>query len=307
MTQADTLKEKKAFLKSSIRKEFSNWLFLSPFIVGFCLLVLYPCAMSLIYSFTDFNGVFMTGFGLFNYASLFDFSQYGIGKEVFRSLGLTVIYTVVSIPINVLLSFILSLLLRKAIPGIKVLRLLFYLPVLIPGIVFGQIWLDMLAYPTGLINQWLAAVGLPKGTFLSSAKTQLGTLIGLSQWTMGGSMIIWLAALSNISPTIYEAAEIDGAKFFTKLFKITIPLCTPMIFFNIISLVIMCLQTFDSYAYLNRGIGEATYFIAIRIYYTAFEQQQYGFACSIAWLLFVIIAALTAIMFKTSKWVYYGD
>ena len=193
--------------------------------------------------------------------------------------------------------------------AIKIVRLLCYLPVLIPGIVFGQIWMDMLGHPEGLINSWLVNLGLPKQTFFSAEATQLSTLIVVSQWGIGGGMIVWLAALENIPSTLYEAADIDGAKYYKKLFKITLPMSTPIIFYNLISAVIGCLQTFDSYAYLGRGENDATYFISIRIYVTAFEGtvHQYGFACAMAWILFIIIAVLTGIMFKSSKWVFYGE
>ena len=291
------------------KKEYSNWLFMSPFIIGFLLFVAYPILTSLIYSFTDYNGIKITEFGLFNYTDIFDFSKFGMGKDVWKSFGLTGIYAIISIPVNMFLSYSLALVLKKNIKGIKVVRLLCYLPVLIPGIVFGQIWMDMLGYPEGLINSWLVDMGFAKQTFFSVENTQLATLIVVSQWGIGGGMIVWLAALENIPPTLYEAAEIDGARFFTKLFKITLPMSTPIIFYNLISAVIGCLQTFDSYAYLGRGENDATYFISIRIYVTAFEGtvHQYGFACAMAWILFIIIALLTGLMFKSGKWVFYGD
>ena len=292
-----------------IRKGYSNWLFMSPFIIGFSVFVVYPILMSLFYSFTDYNGIVIHKIGFFNYADIFDFGKFGLGREVFKSFALTGIYAVISIPVNIVLSYSLALVLHKAIPGIKVLRLLCYLPVLIPGIVAGQIWIDMLLYPTGLINQWLSVLGLPMNTFFSAEKTQLATLLVTSQWGIGGGMIVWLAALSNIPPTLYEAAEIDGAKYFRKLFSITIPMSSPIIFYNLICSLIACLQIFDSYAYLGRGENDATYFISIRVYVTAFvgDAHEYGLACSMAWILFVIIAALTGVMFKTSKWVFYGE
>lgn len=296
------------FLRGA-KKDYSNWLFMMPFIVGFLLFVFYPIITSLYYSFTNFNALRITKIGLFNYADIFDFSKFGMGKDIWKSFGLTGLYAVISIPLNILLSYTLALVLRKNIPGIKIIRLLCYLPVLIPGIVFGQIWMDMLGYPEGLINQWLVNSGLSKHTFFSSESTQFLTLIIVSQWGIGGGMIIWLAALENVPKTMYEAADIDGANYFTKLFKITLPMCSSIIFYNLICSLIACLQTFDSYAYLGRGENDATYFISIRIYVTAFagDVHNYGLACALAWVLFCFIAVLTAIMFKTSKWVFYGD
>lgn len=292
----------------TVKNEYSNWIFLLPFIVGFFLFIVYPLLMSLFYSLTDFNGISIKKIGFFNFKDIFDFSKYGLGKQVFRSFGLTALYTVISIPINTVLSYSLALSLHKQIRGIKVLRLLFYLPVLIPSIVSGQVWLEILGYPDGILNQWLGNIGLGPFTFFQGEETQLATLITTGQWTLGGAMIIWLAALSNVPPELYEAAELDGAKYFRRLFSITIPLTTPIIFYNVISLVIMCLQIFDSYAYLGRGINDGAYFISIRIYMTAFgDGREYGLACAIAWILFAVIAGLTALMFKTQKWVYYGE
>lgn len=136
-----------------------------------------------------------------------------------------------------MLSYSLALFLKKEIKGVKTLRLLFYLPVLIPSIAFGQVWLDMLAYSSnsagGIINQMLTNLNLGKLTFYSAENTQFITFLVTSQWGIGGGMIIWLAALKNISTEIYEAAEIDGANAFVKLFKLTIPMTTPIIFITL--------------------------------------------------------------------------
>ncbi len=297
-----------AFLRGA-KKEYSNWLFMLPFIVGFSVFVAYPIIMSFVYSFTDFNAIRIKNYGFFNYENIFDFSAYGMGNDIWKSFGLTALYAVISIPLNMFLSFTLAMALRKAIPGIRGIRLLFYLPVLIPGIVMGQIWTDMLGHPEGLINQWLGAIGLPANTFFSSEKTQFATLIAISQWGIGGGMIVWLAALENVPKTLYEAAEMDGITFFGKLFKITLPMCTPIIFYNLIGSIIGALQVFDTYAYLGTGQNNGLYFISIRIYTTAFggRVHDYGLACALAWVLFAVIAVLTGIMFKTSSWVFYGD
>jgi multiple sugar transport system permease protein len=293
--------------KKELKNDIGCYLFLSPFIIGFSVFVLYPIIMSIFYSVTDFNGVYITQIGLFNYADIFDTSKFGMFKDIMKSFGLTFIYAIISIPLNMILSFSLALLIHKNIKGIKTIRLLCYLPVLIPSIAFGQLWKDMLNYPNGLINQFLNDIGLQAMTFYYAEATQLSTLITTSQWGIGGGLIIWLAALNNIPQTLYEAADLDGANYLTKLIKITLPMSSPIIFYNLICAVIACLQTFDSYSFLNRGINDATYFISIRIYVTAFVEKSYGLACSIAWLLFAVIGALTVVMFKTSKWVFYGE
>lgn len=319
-TLSSTRKEK---FWRAFKKEYSNWLFMAPFIIGFSVFMLYPLIASLCYSFTDMKlaGDY-TQIGFMNFQKIFDFSQVAQnGYMIWHSIGITVLWAVVSIPISMVLAYTLALALQKNIPGIKVLRLLFYLPVLIPGIVGGQIWTDILAFGSGkaqelgIINQWLHDLGFLPQTFYSHADTQFWTLLGVGLFGVGGGMIVWLAALENVPKTLYEAADIDGAKYFTKLVKITLPMSTPIIFYNLIGAVIGSLQMFDSYSYIGQGLPDkngyySTNWIAIQIYMTAFEDgygNNIGYACSMAWMLFVIIGILTVIMFKSSKWVFYGD
>ena len=291
-----------------IKEGYSNWIFLLPAIIGLGVFTLYPILMSLVYSFSNFNGFAMTKYNVYNYFEIFDFSEFAFGNDVWASFKVTTIYAVIGIPLSMVLSFILALALHKNIPGIKALRLLFYLPVLIPSIVSGQIWTDLLGFPpNGLINQTLMSMGIRPGYFFSHESSSLATLLTISQWGIGGGMIVWLAALSGIQPSLYEAADIDGAGYFKKLIKITIPMCTPMIFYNLVSAIIGSLQVFDTYSYLGTGVDGELNFIAIRIYETAFLQSKYGLACAVAWVLFVIIGILTLIMFKSSKWVFYDE
>jgi ABC-type sugar transport system permease subunit len=284
-----------------------SYLFLSPFFIGFFIFTLYPIISSFCYSFMEYNGVVTFGIGSFNWKELFSVSTGGLLKDVARSFGITFGYALLSIPLNMLLSFALALVLRKSLRGMRVLRLLCYLPVLIPSIVFGQIWRDMLAYPSGLIGQWMTSIGLPQNTFFDGERTQFMTLLITSQWGIGGGLIMWLAALGNIPSTLYESAKLDGASYFRILFRLTIPMCTPIIFYNLVSAVIACLQTFDTYSYVGRGINDGLYFISVRVYVTAFTEKSFGMACAIAWLLFAVIALLTALMFKYSKWVFHGE
>lgn len=306
----------------TFKKEYSNWLFMAPFIIGFLVFMVYPLIASFVYSFSDMTAsgaATKWGFGV-NYAKFFIKGANGklplAGRETWDAFKVTIIYAVLSIPINVVLAYSLALVLRKNIPGIKVLRLLFYLPVLIPGIVGGQIWLDILQYGSteaelGIINQWLMNVGIPiteMPSFFRLEKSEFWTLLVIAQWGIGGGMIVWIAALENVPKTLYEAADIDGASYFTKLFRITLPMSTPIIFYNLIGAIIGSLQMFDTMSYLGQGIGDKSLnFVAIHIYVEAFTAGKYGFACSVAWLLFILIGILTAIMFKFSGWVFYGD
>jgi len=271
--------------------------------------------MSIVYSFTDFNGISIGQFYIDNYLSLFDFRvvqgiQVGKGFGIWKSFGITALYTIISIPLSMVCSYTLALALRKNIPGIKVLRLLFYLPVVIPGIVGGQIWMDILnydIYKQGLLNQLTIDLFGFASKFYMGVNTQMITLICVGLFGIGGGMIVWIAAFENIPKTLYEAADIDGAKYFSKLFKITLPMTTPILFYNLICAVIGTLQVFDTYSYLGLGVDEGLYFISVRIFITAFKQSNFGLACALSWILFIVIGILTIVMFKSSKWVFYGE
>lgn len=290
-----------------LKKDYGCYLFLLPVILGFFIFTVYPVISSLLYSFTDYNGIFFSKIGAFNFAKLFDPSENGLFKGVAFSFGITFLWAIISIPLGMVLSFMVALLVNREVKGVGVFRLLYYMPTIIPGIAMSFIWADVFR-EAGLANQLLLTLGLPTSKFLEGENTALATLILTGVWGIGGNIIMWLAALRNIGPELYEAASLDGAGYFTKLFRITIPMSTPMIFYNLINALIAAMQAFDVYAMVGRGPNDCLYFISIRIYETAFGgSNQYGLACSLGWLMFIVIAALTLVMFKTNKWVNYGE
>jgi multiple sugar transport system permease protein len=297
----------------AVKKNLVSYSFLLPVIIGMIVFTFYPIIMSLIYSFSNFNGVRMTRLYLNNYKNIFNFEITGYGSRVFGSLKITFIYVICNVSLSLVLSYVLALFLRRAIKGIRVIRVLCYLPCLIPGIASGIIWNDVftcnLSDPvfTGLINTWLLKLGFNQLTFFSDASTSLATLIFTGLWGMGGGMIMWLAAFENISPDLYEAAKIDGAGYLRQVFFITVPLSTPILFYNLVTSLIGGLQVFGTYATYGTGVDDSLNFIAIRIYITAFQDKNYGLACAMAWFLFLIIGALTLIMFKFSGWIQYGE
>ena len=300
----------------SLKKNLVSYSFLLPFIIGVLVFTLYPLGMSLLYAFSNFNGVKITQLGVFNFVKIFDFSDTGWGTRVFSSLGITFIYLICNVTLSMVLSYALALFLQNNIKGIRVIRVLCYLPCLIPAIAGGFIWNDVFAADladatgNGLINTWLIRMGLEPMTFFSDASTSLATLIFTGLWGIGGGMIMWLAAFENISPELYESAKIDGAGYFRRVFSITVPLSTPILFYNLITSMIGGLQVFNTYATYGTGVDDSLNFIAIRIYVTAFKDSfsgNYGLACAMAWILFLIIGAITLVMFRTSKWIQYGD
>ena len=310
-TNGDLISEKtrvSVSLKKWIKKDYACYLFLLPAFIGFFVFSVYPMVASLLYAFTDFNGTKITQIGTMNFEKIFSSDIIDGWSEVGKSFGLSILYSVISIPMNLVLSYILALFLYKEIKGIRFFRLLYYLPVVIPGIAMGLLWMDVFSSEsTGIMNQIFAFLGIPKSNFFQSADTSLATYILTGLWVIGGNMIMWLAALNNIPPSVTEAAKIDGAGYFHRLFVIVIPLCTPILFYNLINGIIATLQTFDSYAMVGAGVDNSLYFIAVRIYVTGFKHMKMGLACAEAWLLFLMVAACALIMFRFSKWVFYSD
>lgn len=299
-----------------LKKNLVSYSFLLPVIIGILVFTLYPICMSFLYALSNFNGTKITRMGLFNFQKIFTFGVTGWGDRVFGSLGITFVYVVCNLTLSLVLSYVLALFLQRAIAGMRIIRVLCYLPCLIPGIAAGFIWTDAfaanLADPTmnGLFNTWLMKLGMEPLTFFTDAKTSLPTLIVTGLWGVGGGMIMWLAAFGNISPDLYEAAKIDGAGYFKRLFAITVPMSTPILFYNAVTSMIGGLQVFGTYANYGTGVDDSLNFIAIRICVTAFQDSfpgNYGLACAMAWILFFIIGALTLVMFKTGGWIQYGE
>ena len=294
-------------LKKWWKKNYGCYMFLIPAFIGFFVFSVYPLLYSLFLSFTDYNGSRFTQIGFFNYKQIFSDDLVNGWARISNSFLVTFKFTLISVPLGMVLSFALALLLNTKIKGMKVFRIIFYLPCLIPGIAMAIVYADMFKYPNGIINQILTNLGLPQMTFFTKKETVMPTYLFAGLFGLGGNMIMWLAALGNVPQQLLEAAKIDGAGPLRSLFKVTIPMCTPIIFYNLVTSVISMLQIFDSYASIGVGPEESMYFIVILVYNIGFNQYQMGFACAIAWLLFVVIAVLTLLMFKNQNWVHYGD
>ena len=292
-----------------LRKHWHGYVFIAPVMLGILFFTLVPMLQSLYYSFFRYYNVMSppSGFGLYNFKRMFSFDN-----DFAQALKVTGIYTVVSIPLMMVLSFLLALLLNQKFRGIGIFRVLIYLPVILPVTVSGIVWRNFTDVDFGLANALLEAVGLPRFSFFESASTSMFSLIFFGLWGLGGGMILWLSALKNVPPALYEAAEIDGANAWTRLVKITVPMCTPMIFYNLIMNIINALQVFGSVYTLtggSTGADNSLLFYLMKVYNDAFNIQgkTMGYACAESWILFLIIAALTALVFKTSKWVFYGE
>ena len=296
-------------IRNWLKKNWVGYIFVCPAVLGFLIFTLWPMLASFVYSFFDYDMILpMQNFGLQNYIRAFtiDWDKFS------KSLSDTFLYTVTADPLDLVVSFALALLLNKSVKGIKVFRVLYYLPCIMPSIASGLLWRNFFDIEYGLANSMLAALGLPAGTFFTSSKTAMVTLLFTSLFGMGGSMILWIAQLKSIPTELYEAASIDGASVFRRLFQITIPLVTPMIFYKLVLGIIGALQAYSgAFIILQGGPGpdESLMFWGLRIYYSAFGQDipNMGYASALAWMLFLVIGLLTVVIFKTNKWTFYGE
>ena len=298
--------EKIVKLGRHIRREYLGILFVVPVILGLAIFTIVPMFKSLYDSFHDID-IFgqASNFGFQNYKKMFTDNK----VEFFESLWATIKYTIIAIPVTMVLSFSLAFLLNREMKGIKLARVLCYVPVVIPTVVNGALWRTITTTEIGYLNLVFKAVGLPNYTFFEMNETAFQSFILVGLFGIGSGMILWLSQLKNIPKTLYESADLEGANGLQKLLCITIPMCTPTIFYTLITSIIGTFQVFDlAYMFTNPLNQKTLNFFVLYIYQQAFGRfGQMGYASALSWILFLIIAALSALVFKTSKWVYYGE
>lgn len=296
------------------KKDYGGMVYVLPTLVGILLFTLVPMLVSLYYSFHEINPHDMENpigaFTFENYLRMFRGSS-GDWNGLSHSLFLTFRYAIVTVAVSMVGSYALALFLNKELKGMGAFRVVYYLPCLIPAVAGTLLWANITDTNWGYINLILQQIGLPKYTFYEKVTTVFPTILLMGVFGWGGNMVMWLAQMKNIPREYYEAADIDGANKFQQLFTITIPMTTSMVFYILITSIINALQVFASYYPLRANkaddIREELNFIVIKIYDTAYVNHDWAYACALSWLLFVIIGLLTALIFKTSKWVYYGD
>ena len=290
-----------------VKKNYIGWLFLMPVTIGIALFTFVPIVSSFYYSFFDYNLISPPkNFGLQNYASVL----YGDESELFWvSMKNTITYMLISLPLNTVLSYLLALLLLKESKLNRAMRVLYYIPALMPGIVSAIVWKSILHVDYGLLNGILHDVlGLSKIDFFS-AKNLMPTYLFMNLFALGGGTVMWIAQLKGIPDTLYEAAKIDGANRIQSFFSITLPMSTPLIFYKIIMGVIASLQIFEGPYILtggNGGAGDALLFVVMRIYNKAFS-GGFGVSSAMSWILFAFVGVISFVIFKTRKWVYYAE
>lgn len=277
--------------------------FASPWIVGFAVFTAYAVAASLYFSFCRYDILSPPQWiGLSNYSRLI------LDDEVFRrSLWSTMYMVVFGLPIGLAASLGVSLLLNAKVRGIAVYRTIFYVPSLVPAVALATLWLWLLNTDIGLINVMLRKVGIAGPGWLTDPVWSKPALILMGLWGAGGSAIIYLAGLQGIPDHLYEAAELDGAGVLSKFRHVTLPMLSPVIFFNLIMGLIGSFQYFTQvYIMTNGGPQDSTLFYALYLFNRAFVDLKMGYASAMAWILFVITLLCTLVVFKTSaRWVYY--
>jgi multiple sugar transport system permease protein len=280
--------------KPAGRRNVTGYIFIAPFVLGFLFWFLIPALTSIWLVFQDWNMIKPPEFvGLDNFRKLLS------DRLFWQSLKVTTLYTVVSVPLSMALAFLLALLMNTKVRGITVFRTIYYLPSIVPAVANAVLWAWILNSDFGLLNAFLRSIGLPKFRWLQETELALPALILMSLWGLGWAMVIYLAGLQGIPEVFYEAAEIDGAGRWAKLRHVTIPLMSPVIFFNLIMGIIGSFQVFTAgFLITDGGPQNATLFYVLYLYRNAFEYLEMGYAAALAWVLFFIIMGLTLLIFK---------
>ncbi|PYI55598.1 carbohydrate ABC transporter permease [Paenibacillus flagellatus] len=283
-----------------------GYAFASPFVLGFLIFTLYPILSSFYYSFTDYN-LFEAPrwIGLDNFEKMFLADD-----KYWKSVQVTLTYVCASVPFRLAFALAVALLLNKAIAGIGLYRSAYYLPSLIGGSVAVAIMWTQVFGDKGLLNSALGLAGIHSDTsWIGNPSTALWTLIALSVWQFGSSMLIFLAGLKNIPVSYYEAANVDGAGAVRRFFRITLPLLSPIILFNLIMQTISAFMTFTPAYIISRGEGgplDNTLLYSLYLYRRAFQFYEMGYASAMAWVMLLLVGLIALVLFQTSKyWVHY--
>lgn len=285
--------------------------FISPWIVGFLCFTAYPIAMSFYYSLTNYNVVGRPRFiGLTNYQRLLTADpQFAI------AIKNTLYMVFIGLPIWLIIALALAILLNEKGWGTAFFRTLFYLPSVVPVVAASVLWMWVLNPNHGLVNVLLSAVGLDTPGWFTDPNWSKPGLILMGAWAVGGTMVIFLAGLQDVPEELHEAAQLDGAGWWRRLFSVTLPILSPTIFFNLVIGMIGTFQYFTQAYVISRGIGSnaapggplnSTLFYAVYLYQNAFAYLRMGYASAMAWILFLIILIVTFLLFRSSsRWVYY--
>ncbi|HEX6443609.1 MAG TPA: sugar ABC transporter permease [Streptosporangiales bacterium] len=289
------------------REALAGFAFISPWIIGFLVFTAGTMIYSLVISFTNYNLATDTvaPVGFSNYERLVE------DPTVLTSLGNTLFYALLAVPLEIIVALFLAMLLNWAGRGAGFFRTVYYLPKMTPMVATASMFLLLLNGNTGAVNQALRAVGIPGPQWLVDPTWAKPSIVLITLWGLSGTMVIFLAALKNVPTDLYEAASIDGAGPLRKFFSVTLPMISGALFFNVIVLTIAAFQVFDQVYLLfwrdqSNASPDSALFYVVYLFQQAFQQFNFGFAAAMAWLLFVILVILTFIQVKVgNRFVYY--
>jgi multiple sugar transport system permease protein len=284
-----------------------GYLFLLPWFIGFFGLTIAPIVSSLYLSFTNFDLLTAPSWvGGDNYVRMFTHDP-----KFFQSMRVTLLFVLFSVPLKLGFALLVALLLNRGMKGLPIYRAIFYLPSLLgASVAIAVLWRTLFA-GDGLVNKGLAVIGIQGPAWISNPRFSLWTLVALAVWQFGSPMIIFLAGLRQIPQDLYEASSLDGASKWRIFWKITLPLLTPVVFFNAIIQTIEGFKSFTPAFIISGGTGNpvnSTLFYTLYLYQEAFSFFRMGYASALAWVLLAVVAAFTAISFLTSRfWVHYDS
>lgn len=278
--------------------------FISPWLIGLLVFTIYPLISSFYYSLTRYDLIQAPTFiGLDNYVFM-------IIKDArfWTVITNTIFYVAFSVPLSISTAFLIANLLNTKIYGRSFFRGIIYIPSIVPAVCTAMVWLLLLNMQYGAVNGILSSLNIQAIPFLSNPDLSKPTLVMIAAWASGGSVVVFLASLQDVPRSLYEAATVDGANAWQKFFNVTVPMCSPVILFNLIIGFIGAFQEF-TLPWLLTGGGPAasTELYSLHLYRNAFQNLRMGYASSLAWVLFVVIVVFTVVLFRTSgRWVYYG-
>lgn len=309
-TTQPTKRRGRFYLTRSERREAGLfYLTVSPWVIGFVAFTVVPVAISFYLSLTRWKVLTAPAFiGVDNYVRMFTDDP-----DFWQSLRVTGLFAVTSVPLRMFIALMLAVLLNEATKAVAFFRTSFYIPSIVASVAAAVLWQWILNPQFGPVNGLLRAVGIRGPNWFNDPNWALPALVLMSAWGVGGEMLIFLAGLKGIPRQLYEAAEVDGAGRWTRFRRITLPMLSPTIFFNLVMAVIGAFQTFDAAFVISTArageIGapaKSTLFYMLYLYRSGFKDLEMGYASALAWTLFIIILGVTLVINRTSnRWVYY--
>ncbi|MFG1627605.1 carbohydrate ABC transporter permease [Kribbella sp. NPDC049227] len=292
-------------MASSPMKQEARWgvLLALPAIIGFVAFTFLPMIASAVISLTDWTiGAAPKFVGFANYTRMFTADD-----SFFKSLWATLYYTLGAVPLLLIVAFAVALLLNQPVRGQAVFRVIYYLPAIVPIVANSMLWIWLFNPDFGLLNTLTEKAGLPRSQWIFDESTAIPSLILMSVWGFGNVAVIFLAGLQGVPRQLYEAIAVDGGGAWRKFRHITLPMMTPTIFYSLVTSVIGALQVFVQAAVMTEGgPNDSTLFYIYYLYRTAFTNNEMGYASALAWVLFLVIMAVTVVLFRnSSRWVYY--